>query len=151
MLFVFFLNKSCILNTLRDPQSGCRRQCLGIGAKTVETLGVVMIIGLFYSFLNHQIFAPVEDSIFFFNFLFLVGLQLGTQFFLELVILRGLQLGTLFFFQTCDFEGLQLGTLFFFGTCDFEGAPVKEDTCAVSTQVHPSSCSSSPLLASSDR
>ena len=31
---------SFILNPPLDPQSGCRRQCLGIGAKTVETLGL---------------------------------------------------------------------------------------------------------------
>ena len=37
---------SFILNLPLDPQSGCRRQCLGIGAKTVETLG------LFNSFLD---------------------------------------------------------------------------------------------------
>ena len=35
-----------------DPQSGCRRQCLDIGAKTVETLGVVMALDLFNSFLE---------------------------------------------------------------------------------------------------
>ena len=30
---------SFILNPPLDPQSGCRRQYLGVGAKTVETLG----------------------------------------------------------------------------------------------------------------
>ena len=39
---------SFILNPPLDPQSGCRRQCLGVGAKTVETLG----LGLFNSFLD---------------------------------------------------------------------------------------------------
>ena len=28
-----------------NPQSGCRRQCLGVVAKTVEALGVVMTLG----------------------------------------------------------------------------------------------------------
>ena len=51
-----------ILYSPLDPQSGCRRQCLGVGAKTVETLGVVMTLGLFNSFLDHQIFAPVAPS-----------------------------------------------------------------------------------------
>ena len=41
---------SFILNPPLDPQSGCRRQCLGIGAKTVETLGLGL--GLFNSFLD---------------------------------------------------------------------------------------------------
>ena len=35
-----------------DPQSGCKRQCLGVGAKTVETVGIVMTLGLFNSFLE---------------------------------------------------------------------------------------------------
>ena len=39
---------SFILNPPLDPQSGCRRQCLGVGAKTVETLG--LSLGLFNSF-----------------------------------------------------------------------------------------------------
>ena len=46
--FLFFLAGSCILNPPLDPQSGCRRQCLGVGAKTVETLG--LSLGLFNSF-----------------------------------------------------------------------------------------------------
>ena len=46
--FSFFLAGSCILNPPLDPQSGCRRQCLGVGAKTVETLG--LSLGLFNSF-----------------------------------------------------------------------------------------------------
>ena len=46
----FFLAWSCILNPPLDPQSGCRRQCLGVGAKTVVTLGLGL--GLFNSFLN---------------------------------------------------------------------------------------------------
>ena len=71
--------------SLFDPQSGCIRQCLGVGAKTVETLGLVMTLGLFNSFFDHQIL-----------------LQLGCLFFLELVVLRGLQLGTL---KSADADG----------------------------------------------
>ena len=52
----FFLAWSCILNPPLDPQSGCRRQCLGVGAKTVVTLGLGLGrglgLGLFNSFLN---------------------------------------------------------------------------------------------------
>ena len=49
----FFLACSCILNPPLDPQSGCRRQCLGVGAKTVETLG--LDVGLFNSFLDSDV------------------------------------------------------------------------------------------------
>jgi hypothetical protein len=43
ILLVYLVSShSCsfILNPPLDPQSGCRRQCLGVGAKTVETLGL---------------------------------------------------------------------------------------------------------------
>ena len=53
ILLVYLVSShSCsfILNPPLDPQSGCRRQCLGVGAKTVETLGLGL--GLFNSFLD---------------------------------------------------------------------------------------------------
>ena len=43
---------SFILNPTLDHQSGFRRQCLGVGAKTVEALGVVMTLGFFNSLLD---------------------------------------------------------------------------------------------------
>ena len=89
-----------------DPESGCRRQCLGVGAKTVETLGVVMTLGLFNSFLDHQIFAPVAP------------LQLGRKEQEGTYDFEGglhrVFLGTLFFYRAKKFFFGTLGTLFFF-------------------------------------
>ena len=46
---------SFILNPPLDPQSGCRRQYLGVDANTVEALGVVLTLGFFnyYCMLLH--------------------------------------------------------------------------------------------------
>ena len=48
---VYFLNSSLklisctllVLDPSPNPQSGCRKQCLGLGAKTVQTLSVTKL------------------------------------------------------------------------------------------------------------
>ena len=80
-----------------------------------------MTLGLFNSFLDHQIFVPLGDSISFGTCDFEGGSSWGLYFFLELVILRGLQLGTLFFSRTCDFEGAPVDDSIFFRNLWFWG------------------------------
>ena len=51
-LFQLLLYAPSYLILLLILKSGCRRQCLGVGAKTVETLGVEMTLGFFNSCLT---------------------------------------------------------------------------------------------------
>ena len=62
-----------------NPQSGCRRQCLGVVAKTKEALGVVMTLGF------SKLFVTVLETGVFFSF--------STLFFLFLFDLKKKRLG----------------------------------------------------------
>ena len=70
-----------------------------------------MTLGYYNSFLDHQLFAPVGDSIFF-----------------ELVILKGAPVKASIFLELAIFRGASVGDSIFFGTCEFEGAPVRDST-----------------------